>query len=104
MHWKYISGTEKRKKRKLCADAAQKGSLTLFHVDFQRYESLTPGRVVEQSAPFGSSSPRSSKSAGIDMQLNSEILSQKCMWREVLKRIVDVILFLRERGLAFHGS
>ena len=38
------------------------------------------------------------------MQLNSEILSQKCMWRKVLKRIIDVILFLGERGLAFCGS
>ena len=40
--------------------------------------------------------------AGIDMQVNSEILSQKCMWREVLKQIIDVInsLFGR-KGIGF---
>lgn len=42
--------------------------------------------------------------AAIDMLLNSEILSQKCMWREVLKQITDVILVLGEMGLAFRGS
>ena len=72
MHRKYISGAEKRKKRKLCADAAQKGSLTLFHVGFRRYESLTPGRAVEQSAPFGSSSPRSSESNDSNQLVETE--------------------------------
>ena len=72
MHWKYISGTEKQKKRKLCADAAQKGSLTLFHVGFQRYKSLTPGRAVEQSAPFGSSIPRSGESNDSNQLVETE--------------------------------
>ena len=72
MQQKNISGTEKRKKRKLCADAAQKGSLTLFHVGFQRFESLTPGREVEQSTLFGSSSPRSSESNDSNQQVETK--------------------------------
>ena len=47
---------------------------------------------------------RLKKDAGIDMQTDKEIMSQKLMWRELLKRIVDVILFLGERSLAIRGS
>lgn len=39
-----------------------------------------------------------------DAQLNEGILSEKLKWREILRRIIDVILFLGERGLAFRGS
>ena len=42
--------------------------------------------------------------ASIDMQLNESIKSEKLKWREILKRIIDNILFLGERGLAFRGS
>ena len=38
------------------------------------------------------------------MQLEHEILSEVAMWREILKRIIDIVLFLGERGLAFRGS
>ena len=36
--------------------------------------------------------------------LNESMKSEKLKWREILKRIIDVILFLGERGLAFRGS
>lgn len=45
-----------------------------------------------------------SSDASIDIQLNESINSEKLKWREILKRITDVILFLGERGLAFRGS
>ncbi|XP_019851026.1 PREDICTED: zinc finger MYM-type protein 1-like [Amphimedon queenslandica] len=41
---------------------------------------------------------------GIDVRLSDDIRSEKLRWREILKRIIDVILFLGERGLAFRGS
>ena len=53
---------QKQKRKKQREDAAQKGFFTDFHVGFQRCESLT-GREVEQSSPFGTSSPRNSDSS-----------------------------------------
>lgn len=41
--------------------------------------------------------------SSIDIQLEKEIVSAIEKWREVLKRIIDVVLFLGERGLAFRG-
>ena len=45
-----------------------------------------------------------SSDASIDMQFNESIKSEKLKRREILKRIIDVILFLGKRGLAFRGS
>ena len=56
-----MSGVKKQKRRKQSEDAAQKGFFTVFHVGFQRCESLT-GREVEQNSPFGSFSHRNSDS------------------------------------------
>ena len=42
-----MSGVEKQKRKKQSEDAAQKGFFTVFHVGFQRSESLT-GREVDQ--------------------------------------------------------
>ena len=43
-------------------------------------------------------------SSGVDMQLEKELLSEVQKWREILKRIIDVVLFMRKTGLAFRGS
>ena len=51
----------KAKEKKQSEDAAQNGFFTVFHVGFQRCESLT-GREVEQNSPFGSFSHRNSDS------------------------------------------
>ena len=40
----------------------------------------------------------------IDIQLEEEILSAVNKWRQILKSIIDIVLFLGERGLAFCGS
>lgn len=40
--------------------------------------------------------------SGIDSQLNEQILSEMALWKEI--RIICVILFIAERGLAFRGS
>lgn len=40
----------------------------------------------------------------VDILLQEEIKSQTQKWKEILRRILDVILFLGERGLAFRGS
>ena len=42
--------------------------------------------------------------SGIDTHIEKEIRSEVEKWREILKRIIDVILFLGERGLTFRGS
>ena len=41
---------------------------------------------------------------GIETYLESSIKLQSTKWSNILKRILDVILFLGERGLAFRGS
>lgn len=43
-------------------------------------------------------------SSGIDIQIEKQIRSELTKWREILKRIIHVILFLSERGLAFRGT
>ena len=40
----------------------------------------------------------------IESQMDKEVAAKKKYWRDLLKRIVAVILFLGERGLAFRGS
>lgn len=42
--------------------------------------------------------------SGIDCQVRQEIASEITTWREILRRVIDVVLFLGERGLAFRGS
>ena len=41
---------------------------------------------------------------GIDDQLVQSFSGEKLRWRKVLRRILDVILFIGERGLAFKGD
>ena len=38
------------------------------------------------------------------MQLEKRLLSEMEKWREILKRVIDVVLFISERGLAFRRS
>ena len=40
----------------------------------------------------------------VTIQLQQNILAQTKIWKEILKRILDVTLFLGERGLAFRGT
>lgn len=40
----------------------------------------------------------------IDMQLNANITTEISKWKELLQRIIDVVLFLGERGLSFRGD
>lgn len=47
---------------------------------------------------------RIEKDSTVDMLLNEEIASEAKKWREILKRILDTILFLGERGLALRGE
>ena len=47
---------------------------------------------------------RLSVTAGVNMQLEKRLLSEMEKWREILKRVIDVVLFISERGLAFRGS
>ena len=42
--------------------------------------------------------------SGIDCLLDRNILSDAKKWEKLLTRIIDVILFLGERGLAFRGN
>lgn len=41
---------------------------------------------------------------GIDSELLQQCKEEESYWREVLKRVVEVIRFLSERGLSFRGS
>lgn len=41
---------------------------------------------------------------GIDCELLQQCKEEESYWREVLKRVVEVIRFLSERGLSFRGS
>ena len=47
---------------------------------------------------------RIDNNSSVDCQISCEIVSQITKWREILKRIIDVVLFLGERSLAFRGS
>ena len=40
----------------------------------------------------------------INAELVQQLESEKRYWREVLKRVIAVIQFLSERGLAFRGD
>ena len=40
----------------------------------------------------------------IESQMDKEIDTRKKYWKDLLKRILAVVLFLGERGLAFRGS
>lgn len=40
----------------------------------------------------------------IDAQLESQFLETRAYWKNVLKRIIETIVFISERGLAFRGS
>ena len=40
----------------------------------------------------------------IDMQPHANITTEISKWRELLQRIIDVVLFLGERGLSFRGD
>ena len=40
----------------------------------------------------------------VDSQIEKQIQSRMQTWRDILKRIIDVILFLSERSLAFRGT
>ena len=44
------------------------------------------------------------KSGRIDIEIEKQIENSALYWRKVLKRVIDVIIFLSERGLAFRGS
>ena len=41
--------------------------------------------------------------SGVDIQMEKGMSSQIETWREILKRIIDIVLFLGVRGLAFRG-
>ena len=43
-------------------------------------------------------------SCGVDDHLYQSIKDETKYWRQVLQRILDVTLFISERGLAFRGS
>ena len=43
------------------------------------------------------------KHSGIDMALQKQIEAETTKWRKILKRILDVTLFLAERNLPFRG-
>ena len=47
---KYMSGAEKRKKRKQREDAARKGSRTLFSVGFQSDKQMTSSGAVRRDS------------------------------------------------------
>lgn len=47
---------------------------------------------------------RKNRAARVDSQLVSQIETEQKYWRTLLERIVSVIQFLAERGLAFRGS
>jgi len=47
---------------------------------------------------------RSKNTQAIDSALVKQIAGEKEYWKEVLKRVVAVIKFLAERGLAFRGE
>ena len=40
----------------------------------------------------------------IEMQLNANITNEISKWKELLQRVIDVVLFLGERGLSFRGD
>ncbi|XP_071578391.1 zinc finger MYM-type protein 1-like [Temnothorax nylanderi] len=40
----------------------------------------------------------------IDHQLESQYLEERDYWRNILKRVIETIIFIAERGLAFRGS
>ena len=42
--------------------------------------------------------------SAVESLLKREIVTETERWRNILKRILDVILFLAERGLAFRGD
>ena len=43
-------------------------------------------------------------SSSIDNYIVDQIKSESNKWKKILHRILDIILFLSERGLAFTGS
>lgn len=43
-------------------------------------------------------------SGRIDSELEKQINDSVLYWHKVLKRVIDVIMFLGERGLAFRGD
>ena len=47
---------------------------------------------------------RLSSDRGVDNLLEASIETESVKWYNIMKRIIDVILFLGERGLAFRGS
>ena len=47
---------------------------------------------------------RLGESSGIDMLNDKFILSEAQKWKKILARIIDVVIFLGERGLPFRGS
>jgi len=47
---------------------------------------------------------RCEHSRHVDRQLHAQIAEEKKYWTEVMRRVVAVIVFLAERGLAFRGS
>lgn len=42
--------------------------------------------------------------AGVDSQIQSQIHEETTRWREILRRIIEVVKFLASRNLAFQGS
>ena len=47
---------------------------------------------------------RLGESSGVDMLNDKFILSEAQKWKKILARIIDVVIFLGERGLPFRGS
>lgn len=47
---------------------------------------------------------RVENNAGIDVIIEENILSEAAKWKRLLSRIIDVVIFLGQRGLAFRGS
>eukprot|EP00112_Aurelia_sp_Birch-Aquarium-sp1_P011535 Seg2424.4 transcript_id=Seg2424.4/GoldUCD/mRNA.D3Y31 product="Zinc finger MYM-type protein 1" protein_id=Seg2424.4/GoldUCD/D3Y31 len=47
---------------------------------------------------------RLEESSGVDMLTDAGILSEAQKWKTILARIIDVVVFLGERGLPFRGS
>ena len=59
---------------------------------------------VECFLQMNSTSRHLNCQTGIDFLLESQLSRQVEKWQSILKRILHVVLFLGERGLAFRGS
>lgn len=65
----------------------------------EEHENSTPHRTCVISRVS-----RAHKQGGMDSHLEMEIEKERSYWRNVLERVVAVVNFLVQRGLAFRGE